>query len=86
MQKLLASPPLLGWAGKGGRQKNVFTAPRTLFSGALDGGILFKIVLQELHVQWLIYTEGEMNTVLVGKPEGRRPLVDLDVDGRKIIK
>jgi len=32
------------------------------FSGALDGGILFKMVLEELHKQWLICTEGEMHT------------------------
>jgi len=39
MQRLLASPPLLGW-GAGVGQKNVFTVPRTFFGGSGWGNII----------------------------------------------
>jgi hypothetical protein len=72
---------LHGWGLRGAEK--YFHCSLYPFSGPLEGRILFKIVLQELHMQWLICTEGEMHTEFwwADRREGDH-LEDLVVDGR----
>jgi hypothetical protein len=72
--------------GRGGGYKIISPLPFP-FSGVLDGGIVFKIVFWELHMQYLICTEGEVHTEFSwADPREGEHSEDLGVDGRIIMK